>query len=255
MNEPGGRNIRLAARAAVAALALLGAGCATSTSMEQRMLATQRLEQVWAAENRMTRAELASRIVDGTPAQAHRAAVETMGRIGLVVDDSRSQPPRVVAESTFADGGWSWNEQVRLSEEPRMRQVFVQAIGPSGARLVMAPGEEVLTVTAVTGSSTRDGTEIAVDFVSTSPNVDCVQQACVGEMAPMALRAGYYEFWRAFDEELTAIRDFDRAEAEAAARRARSQRPPRSRARPVQPQRPPRDWTPPPSGWRPPPRG
>ncbi len=254
MNSKREQQAQHAARCVAAALVLMAGACATSTSMEQRIIATQRLEQVWAAENRTTRAELGGRVIDGTPAEAHRAAVEAMGRIGLTVDHGRSPP---VAGSSFANGGWSWNEQVRLSEEPRMRHVFVQAIGRAGAQLTIAPGEEVLTVTATVGSSSGAGTEIGVDFASASPGVDCGQLACVSEIAPMALRAGYYEFWQAFDGELTAIREFDQAEAEAAeaARRARSQRPSRPRARPAQPQRPPREWTPPPSGWRPPPRG
>lgn len=222
---------------------------ACSTTSEDRQIATQRLNYVWGAENQITRSELGNRAVDGTPAQVHRAARQTMIRIGLVVDEERSQPPHVVGGNVFANGGWSWSESVRLSEEPRMRRVFVEAIGPAGANLILAPTDEVMTASAVVGSTSANATEISLDFATASPGLDCRVLACAAQIPPTALRSAYYAFWQAFDEELADIVEEDRAEA--AARRQRSQR---ARPRPARPARPPSDWVPPPSGWTPPPR-
>lgn len=240
---------RLALMLSVAATVLVAA-CSTTTTPADRQIATQRLNYVWGAENQLTRGELKTRTVDGTPAQVHRAARQTMIRIGLVIDEARSQPPNVVGGNVFANGGWSWNESVRLSEEVRMRNVFVQAIGPTGANLTIVPGDEVMTASVVVGSSSANATEVSVDFATASPGVDCTVTQCTAQIPPMALRSAYYAFWQAFDEELGDVVEEDRAEA--AARRQRSQR---ARPRPApRPARPPSDWTPPPSGWTPPPR-
>lgn len=239
---------RLALMLSVAAT-VLAAACSTTTTPADRQIATQRLNYVWGAENQLTRGELKNRTVDGTPAQVHRAARQTMIRIGLVIDETQSQPPNVVGGNVFANGGWSWNEAVQLSEEPRMRSVFVQAIGPAGANLTLTPTDEVMTASVVVGSTSANATEVSVDFATASPGVDCRVTACTAQIPPMALRSAYYAFWQAFDEELGDVVEEDRAEA--AAHRQRSQR---ARPRPARPTRPPSDWTPPPSGWTPPPR-
>lgn len=236
------------------AIALLATAASCATTPQQRFEATRRLDEVWASENQATRAQFGSRVLNATPDQALRAAKAAMVQIGLVIYEPASSPPNVVARQTFAESGWSWSEAVRLVEEARMQQVFVQAIGSQGAQLQMGRGEETLTARFVVGSRTSAGTTASVDFESAPVGVDCASTACVMQIPPAALRAGFFEFWRAFDEELVEVRAQD-AEKAAAARRDHRSGQPAPRRRQRQRARPPSEWVPPPSGWRPPPGG
>lgn len=240
-------SMALAARASAIALLLLCAACGTTSG--QRQLAAQRLEAVWASENQATRAQFGERMVKATPDQAFRAARAALIRVGLEVDDHAS-PPAVVGQKTYPAGSFSWSPAIRQLEEERMRTVFVEALGPVGGNLRLAPTAEDLVGTAKLKAAPKGQALLAVDF-RTQPvgGGDC-PQPCLLEMPPAALRAAYYEYWAAFDDELAEVKAED--EAKAAASRKRS--PPARKARPSKPPKAPGDWTLPPKDWRPPPR-
>jgi hypothetical protein len=243
--------------AAVSALvgALLLAGCATTADIG---VASQRLNQAWASDNQGTRATLGARTVRATPDQAYRAAKLALGRIGLDVDEAASRPPRVVASRLYKAGAWSWSDAVQKAEQTRMVQVFTDAIGLKAIGLVFKPGDEIIGADLTIGSASREGTLLRVNFGSRPPNGDCSDAGCITEMPPSALRAAYYEFWTAFDEELSAVEQEDALHAVPPKGRrpvgARATRVAASLPQPKPKSKAPNEWVLPPSGWTPPPR-
>jgi hypothetical protein len=205
----------------------------------------QRIDQLWRADNQATRATSQARTVSATPNQVRRAVRATIPRVGLELEGAAPAGSEARGHHLFKGAARSWSPSVQKAEEARVRQVFVEVIGPAASGLQIRPGDEVLTVTVVWVPATRGATRVNVDFKSDEPGADCSQPgSCIKEMPPAALRAAYYEFWTAFDRELAEIGAEDAAAA-------REHRRPAAARRPAS--KPPSAWTPPPSGWRPPP--
>jgi hypothetical protein len=240
----------------VASILLLLAACATTpprpvappaprgTTLDERMMATQRVNEIWATDNTATRASLSVRTVKASPSQVSRAARAAMEQLGLDVDAKGLKGRTLTATKVFKNGGWSWSPAVRQAEEPRLKQALHEVLGTRGDELLLGTlGDEVLTGTATVATGGKGVVKITVDFSSKVPGADCTRTACIDEMPPAALRAAYYEFWTAFDQALANIRRTD-----AEAHKKRSQAPTKQKAKP------PSDWVLPPSGWKPPPK-
>lgn len=240
---------RRVARPAVLALLLLCSACATTTG--QKVLAVQRLDAVWARDNAAIRSQLGERTIKATPDQTYRAAKAALIAVGLTIDEGAATPPSVSGSKTYPAGALSWSPAVKQAEEARTRQVFIEALGPVGATLSLNPLPEQFTGSATVKAAAKGETLLVVDLRSTPLATACAA-ACLTEMPPTALRAAYFEYWTAFDEELAEVKAEDEARAAAVAR-ARKKPPPRPPRKP-RATRPPSDWTPPPRDWTPPPK-
>ena len=229
----------------VCALQLL-AGCATisDATYDVRLKATQSLDQDWAIYNDATRRTQGTRIVHATPLQVWRASRSAMVRIGLKIDDTASSVPNVVATKFISGGTWPWSQAVREAEQSRVRQALRNVLGKNGVGLLATPGDQTLTGKVIASADLHGGSNAIVDFKSIRSN-HCKDQSCPTEIPPSALRAAYFEFWTAFDDELaTQVAEEGKRRPTALLPNARHRRAPKATS----------DWVLPPSGWTPPPK-
>lgn len=224
------------------ALALALGALSACTTVVQRQTAVDRVNAVWAADNQSVRSTLAARTLAASIDQALDASERALRKIGLDEISVDRKTATVSGRRQYANAAWSWSDAVRQAEEPRLRQIFVDAIGPQGYFLGLDPKDEVLSATVkVVAAGRKKEAIVSADFRSDNTAGVTCPGGCVTEIPPSALRAGLYEFWRAFDGELSDIQAKTRATARKP--RAPAQQPTASR------NRSPNEWVVPPKDW------
>ncbi len=219
---------------------VLGSLCACTTPA-QRQTAVERVNSVWAADNQDIRSKLASRRVTASPEQSMQAAELALRRIGLEDVNTDRKAGLATSKRQYSNAAWSWSDAVKQAEEPRLRQIFVDAIGPQGAFLALDPKDEILSATVkVAASGKKNLAVVTIDFRSDTAGGASCAGGCVVEIPPAALRAGLYEFWQAFDSELTDL--------QTKARQTRKTKVP-AQQQPAKQNRSPNEWVVPPKSW------
>lgn len=194
-------------QALVLALALTLGGCATTSP--RLSTAMQELDAVWTAENSATRARRGQEVVAATPEQAARAARQALAKLGMTIAPESSLSV-VTGSRMYPNPGYSWTAAVRAEEEPRLRRIFAQSVGPLAGLITTRTTDETLVALVSMTPSGTGRTSVVADFRADAPAEDC-SKGCVEAMPPAAYRQAQDAFWPAFRLELASVIAANRA--------------------------------------------
>ncbi len=171
-------------------------GC---VSIEDQQRAVNRIDRVWAGENRDILKEYSSRSVKASPQVAQLAVERAMRRIGLQIS---KYPADDRTEFSRRLDNYDISPAVREAEVPRLRRIAEEELGPIG-RTADLFVDNMTLIAIVSVVENGKFSIVSIDQIWTK-NLN-PKRIRASEIAPSALKAGLSEFWNAFNEELASV--------------------------------------------------
>lgn len=167
--------------------------------------AVNRLDTIYADENRVILRKQGTRYFDVPHRQAMMTAKKALGRVNIMVigvDDNNSV---ILGEKLLMKEDLT--EEIRAAEEPRIKKVFVDEIGQLGKRAGLYVDGDILHIRLLVRRISAGESKVQFQRFWVEDTKSAERGYSTGEqIVPTALRLGLNEFWSAFEEELNSVK-------------------------------------------------